>query len=131
MKNPGFSRLNFVRDVLYVNQSFYPTDQWRLYVDAGWAFFSDVASEWEFQFGTEYVATHRLFGAYPFLAVNGKVREELDYGGDVNAQLGWLWKAENGRRFRVGFHYFNGHSDQWSFYRQHEEQIGFGLWIDR
>jgi hypothetical protein len=131
LKNPGFRRLNFVRDVLYVNQSVYPMENWRLYADVGWAFYSDIANEWEFQFGTEWIARHAWFGAYPFWAVNGKVREELDYGGDFNAQFGWLWKADNGRRLRLGFHYFNGHSNQWSFYRQHEEQLGFGLWLDR
>lgn len=131
LKNPGFARLNYVRDVLYVNQSMYPTDNWRLYVDVGWAFYSDVANEWEFQFGTEYVTQKAWFGAFPFLAINGKVREELDYGGALNAQFGWMWKAENGRRLRLGFHYFNGHSKQWSFFQQHEEQLGIGLWVDR
>jgi hypothetical protein len=132
LKNPGFPRLNFVRDVLYVSQSVNVTPSWRLYGDLGWAFHSDIANEWEVQFGTEYVSQrswHR--GARPFWAVNGQIREELDFGGTLDAQLGWLWHAENGRRLRVGVHYQNGHSNQWSFFRAHEDQIGVGLWIDR
>lgn len=131
LKNPATQRLNFVRDVIYMNQSFFPTDSWRLYADAGWAFHSDVANEWEFQFGSEYIHQRPWMGGYPYWAVNGRILEELDYGGAVNGQLGWIWLAPNGRRLRAAFHYYNGHSNQWSFYRDHEEQIGIGLWLDR
>ena len=105
----------------------------RIYGDAGWAFRSDVAEEWGFQFGTEYLGQRpwSFAGGVPFWAVNGQVREELNFGGGLTAQVGWAWPAANGRRLRIGLHYFNGHSNQWSFYKQHEQQIGIGLWLDR
>ena len=31
---------------------------------------------------------------------------------------------------RVGVHYYNGESTQFSFFDDHEEQIGLGLWYD-
>ncbi|HIF30813.1 MAG TPA: DUF1207 domain-containing protein [Planctomycetaceae bacterium] len=133
LKNPTFSRLNYVRDVVHIGHTIYLTSCWRIYADAGWAFRSDVAKEWEFQFGTEYLGGDPwLFvGGVPFWALNGQLREELDFGGGVTAQAGWAWTAPNGRRLRVGLHYFNGHSNQWSFFRQHEQQLGVGLWLDR
>ena len=30
----------------------------------------------------------------------------------------------------MGLIYFNGLSNQFSFYNEHEEQIGFGIWYD-
>ena len=30
----------------------------------------------------------------------------------------------------MGLHYYNGYSNQFSFYHVFEQQIGFGLWYD-
>jgi hypothetical protein len=37
---------------------------------------------------------------------------------------------ENARLLRIGAHYFNGHSSQFSFYRDHEQQLGLAVWYD-
>ena len=31
---------------------------------------------------------------------------------------------------RTGLFYYNGESNQFSFFDEHEEQIGFGVWYD-
>ena len=31
---------------------------------------------------------------------------------------------------RAGFHYFNGKSNQYSFYNEHEQQLGMAVWYD-
>ena len=32
----------------------------------------------------------------PFFAINGHLREEVDFGGDISTQLGWLWRGNIG-----------------------------------
>jgi hypothetical protein len=66
----------------------------------------------------------------PFLAVNGRLREELGYGGDVTTQSGWMWRGIDGKVFRLGAHYFTGKSSQFQFFQKYEEQIGAGVWYD-
>jgi len=132
LKNPGYPRLNYSRDVLILGYSIYPWDNLRLYAEAGWAFHSKVAKEWEFQFGLDYAPAQPtgIRGA-PFLAINGHVLEELDYGGALTVQTGWAWRAdESGHLLRIGMHYYNGGSPQYSFYNKFEHQLGLGVWYD-
>jgi hypothetical protein len=44
---------------------------------------------------------------------------------------GWSWMSDRDRHLlRLGTHYYNGKSSQYSFYNQSEEAIGLGLWYD-
>lgn len=132
LKNPGFDRLNFVRDVLILGYSRYLTERLRVYGEVGWAFYADISEPWEFMAGVDYAP---LFATgsrgAPFFALNAHVRQELDYSGNFTAQAGWAWRSgTNGRLLRAGFHYLNGASNEYSFYQTHEGQIGIGLWLD-
>ena len=132
LKNPMHQRLNFARDVILVGHSIYITDWLRIYGEAGWAFFTDVSEPWEFQVGFDYAPLFPtgLCGA-PFVSGNVHLREEVDFGGNVSIQTGWAWRgASSGRLIRVGVHYYNGKSSQYSFFDEHEQQIGFGVWYD-
>lgn len=125
-------RINFARDVLVLGYSFFPNPAWRFYAEAGWAFYADEGTEpWEFQFGVDY-AQPGFTGirGTPFLAVNGHLREEVDYGGNLVAQAGWLWRGKGNKIIRTGVHYYNGKSDQFEFFDEFEQQIGWGLWYD-
>jgi Protein of unknown function (DUF1207) len=124
-------RINFSRDCLALGLSYFPLPACRLYTEAAWAFHSDVAEQWEFQFGAD-LAQPGPTGVYgtPFLAINGHIREELDYGGNVVLQAGWLWRGNSTSTLRLGFHYFNGKSNQFEFFDHFEEQIGGGVWYD-
>ena len=133
LKNPGYPRLNFARDVLVLGYSIYPTERLRFYGEAGWAFWSDVSGLWEFQFGAEYAPTRPTgIRGEPFFAVNAHLRQEVNYGGGLTAQAGWAWRNDgpSGRLLRMGLHYYNGESPQFSFYDNFEQQIGFGIWYD-
>ncbi len=132
LKNPGFNRLNFSRDVLVLGHAVYLNEQLRVYAEAGWAFRSDVSLPWEFQFGTEYAPARPtgIHGA-PFFAVNGHLREEVDFGGGLTLQFGWAWVGDTGSLLRTGLHYYNGESNQFSFFDEHENQLGLGVWYDR
>lgn len=129
---PDYPRLNFARDVLLLGYSYYATPNLRFYGEAGWAFYSIVSEPWEFQFGIDYAPQQRTgFRGAPFFALNGHIRQEMDWGGNFTAQVGWAWRADNGPQLlRAGFQYFNGANNQYSFYASSEEIFGFGLWYD-
>lgn len=126
------SRINFSRDVLVLGGSYYPIASLRFYAEAGWAMASDGGSEpWEFQFGMEFLPEcPRFLGGAPFLALNGHLREEIDFGGNLVAQTGWRWQGPTGHLLRLGAHYLNGPSNQFEFFRESEQQIGLGIWYD-
>jgi hypothetical protein len=124
-------RINYSRDALTLALSYFPHRAWRLYAEADWAFYYDFCEPWAFQFGVD-VAEPGPTGPWgtPFFAINGHIREEIDYSGNVVAQLGWLWRGNTSQTLRLGFHYYNGKSNQFEFFDQFEEQIGGGLWYD-
>lgn len=126
-------RVNYVRDGIVFGSSWYPVPECRVYGELDWAIInvSGGAEPVAFQFGTELSrpGPTGLHGS-PFFALNGRSRQELDFGGDVTAQTGWLWRGITGKTFRLGGHYYNGHSSQAQFYRTSEQQIGLGLWYD-
>ncbi len=132
VKFASLQRLNYVRDALVAGLAFRPWRDLRLYSEAGWAFYTDGGSQpWEFQFGVDYSPMRSTCGwPDPFLGVNARIREELDFGGNMTVQAGLQWRGQTGRLFRAGLHYFNGKTDQYQFFREHEEQFGLGLWYD-
>ena len=126
------TRINFARDAIVLGVSYYLNPSTRLYSEAGWAFYSDGGSDpWEFQFGLDYSPAGRT-GARgaPFFAVNGHLRQELNYSGNLVAQAGWQWRGRTSHLLRLGFQYYNGASNQYQFYNQFEEQFAAGLWYD-
>ena len=132
LKNPGYPRLNFSRDVLIFGTSLSPREKWRVYSELGYAFRADVTEEWEVQFGIEY-APEGATGIHgePFAAVNGHLREEVDFGGNFVGQLGWAWRGSPASgMFRMGVEYFNGKNEQFSFFDVSEQKVGFGMWYD-
>lgn len=132
VRNNTLDRINFSRDVLVWGHSFYWTDDWRLYAEAGWAFQCDGGSRpWEFQFGADYSpAGPSGMRGTPFWAINGHLRQEFDFGGHLAVQTGWQWRGHSGHLFRIGMHYFQGMSDQWEFFNKFEDKLGFGIWYD-
>jgi Protein of unknown function (DUF1207) len=134
IKNPGSldDRINYVRDSLVVGASYFPHPAWRIYGESAWAFHPDGGADpWEFQFGIELSRpgpTSR--NGTPFLALNGHLRQELNFSGDFTAQTGWLWRSVNGQTLRIGVHYYNGKSSQYQTFSRFEQQIGVGAWYD-
>jgi hypothetical protein len=132
LNNGLTSRYNYSRDVLIWGASWFASSDVRLYAEAGWAFYSDVAEPWEFQVGVDYSPVMPTwFRGAPFAAVNGHLREEIDFGGNLVVQTGWQWRdgPESGL-FRIGVEYFHGQSEQFEFFNRFEEKIGLGVWYD-
>jgi hypothetical protein len=132
LKHPGFPRLNYSRNVFVWGHSIYPTDNFRVYAEVGYGFYVDVSKPWEFQFGVDYSPNYGT-GARgaPFAAINGHLRQEVNYGGNLNVQAGWAWRRSPASGlYRVGVEYFNGKDDQFSFFNDSLQKIGFGMWYD-
>jgi hypothetical protein len=130
--NPDAQRINYVRDALVWGVAVRPNPDWRFYGEADWAFNVDGgARPWEFQFGIEY-SPARPSGCCgdPFFAINSRLREEVDFGGNLTVQVGWQWRGRTGHLARVGLQYLNGKSNQGEFFDDFEEQVGVGLWYD-
>jgi hypothetical protein len=132
LANPGFPRLNFARDVIAFGISQYFFETFRVYGEIGYAFYHDVSEPLEFQAGVDWAPVRPTgFRGAPFLAANVHLRQELDYSGNFTAQLGWAWVGDyTSHMLRIGAHYYNGLSNQYSFYQYFEQQIGLGVWYD-
>jgi hypothetical protein len=132
LKHPAVQRINYARDAFVAGVGWRPHSDWRFYGEVGYAVYvSGGAEPWELQFGIEYSPARpaTVWGA-PFLAVNSRLRQEVDFGGSLAAETGWQWWGPSGHLFRFGFRYFNGMSDQYQFHNQFEEQFSLGLWYD-
>ena len=126
-------RINYYRDALVFAVSYRIQRDIRLYGEAAWAFFTgENTKPWEFQFGVEYsqiYPANRCYGS-PFFAINGHLFQELNFGGNLNTQLGWQWRGPGNHLFRIGLQYFCGASDQFEFQDRYESKVGFGIWAD-
>ena len=132
VNNPGFTRLNFVRESIVWGHSYYLNPELRIYGEVGYAFIRDVAGPFEFQFGVDYSPAFCTGSrGAPFAAFNCHLREELDFGGNIVAQIGWAWRnSPASGLLRMGFEYYNGYDDQFSFFKNSQQKIGFGAWFD-
>jgi len=133
LRFPGYPRINYSRDAIVLGGSYYVTDALRLYAEVEWAWYTDGGTKpWEFQFGIDYspVCCSQLCRGAPFVALNGQLREEVDYGGDFVVQAGWQWRGGSSHLARVGVQYFTGKSEQFQFFRRNEEKLGLALWYD-
>jgi hypothetical protein len=132
LKNPTFPVFFQARDTLVLGYSYYLTDPLRVYAEAGWAFHSTASQPWELQFGLDYAPRGPTgWHGAPFVALNGYLRQELDYSGGFTFQAGWAWRADaSARLLRLGLQYYNGASPHYAFLPFHEQQIGVGVWYD-
>lgn len=133
IKNPGFTRLNYVRDSLIIGLMYDISPDLQIYGEFAPALNANGGAEpAEFQFGIQYspYVVTGLRGA-PFAAVNGHLRQEFNFGGSVNVMAGWQWRGKyTNRQFRVGAQYYSGPSIQWSFLDRYESLAGVGMWFD-
>ena len=133
LRNPMFPRLNYVRDSLLIGVYHNLNDDLAIYGEIAYAFKADGGAEpIELQFGVEYTPYDpcRSSGS-PFVAVNGHLREEFNFGGSVNVLAGWQWIGPtSSRKLRIGGQYYNGKEIQWSFFDESVQFVGGGIWFD-
>ncbi len=131
LRNPGFPRLNYVRDSAIAGVSYDVTPTVRLYGEAAYAIGNQGgALPLEFQYGVEYSSRQTTWWA-PFAGVNGHTREDNDWKTSINIVGGMQFRgAQSQRRLRLGVQYYEGPSLQYSFAGRHERLVGTGLWFD-
>lgn len=134
LKNPGYDRLNYSRDSLILGAGYFPTENLRVYAELGWAviYTSGGAEPWEVQTGFEWQTQQPtgIRGA-PYFAMNIHLRQEVDWGGNVNLLAGWMWRGFRAdHTFRTGLQYFNGKDAQFSFLQENQQLIGWGIRYD-
>lgn len=130
--HPGATRSPYTRDAVVLGVGLRPVENFRLYVEADYAFHTfGNADPWQFQFGVDW-STLKMTGprGAPFFAVNSMIREDVKFGGNLTVQTGWQWRGQAGQSVRTGVHYFNGKSNQGQFFNNFEQQIGLGIWYD-
>ena len=132
LSNPGFKRLNYVRDSAIAGISYDVTPEVRVYSEIGYAIGHEGgALPLEFQYGAEYSPTTTSWWGGPFAAVNGHTREERNWASSINFVGGWQWRGDQTQhRFRVGMQYYQGPALQYSFVGRDETLLGGGLWFD-
>jgi hypothetical protein len=130
--NPAANRINYVRDSAILGAGYFFTPSIRTYGEVGYAAVDGGAKPIELQFGCEWVQA-RNTGARggPFAAINADLRQEVDYGGNVSVQFGWMWRQyARGPNARIGAQYFYGKEDEYEFFTQTVSRFGWGIWYD-
>lgn len=135
IRNPGFNRLNYLRDAFVFGGGYYPNPDLRIYSELEVAYNNDGGSDpLHLHFGFDWVpasVTPDIRRPQPFVAMHGLLRQEVGFGGGVNILAGLQWRGPHSdRQFRAGIQYYNGKSWQFSFFDDHEELLGLSLWYD-
>jgi hypothetical protein len=129
LDHPEFVRLNYSRDVFVLGASYFLTSAVMPYLEVGRAVRVDGgARPWEIQFGVDVSPAAR--GLAPFFAINGSLRQDVDFSGHFVAQAGAQWRRFFARRLRLGAQYLTGRSPHYSFFAEPETQLGVALWYD-
>ena len=131
LRNPGYNRLNYVRDSLIIGWTHHLSDNAQIYAEVADAMNHECgAKPLEFQYGIQYSPlAFGLIGA-PFAAINGHTRQDFGFVTSVNAMAGWQWRGASNHTYRVGMQYYTGPALQWEFAGQKETLTGAGMWMD-
>lgn len=133
IKNPGFRRVNYVRDSIELAVMQDLTESVSVYGEVNRTFHGSGGSEpWHFQLGAEYEppVAPGWRGA-PVAAVNTLLRQEFDYEGSLGVVAGWQWRGlASDDLLRLGLTLYTGRSRQFSFYDRYEKLFGAGIWYD-
>ncbi|MFO0429394.1 MAG: DUF1207 domain-containing protein [Planctomyces sp.] len=131
--DPGFDRVNYVRDSLIAGTTYDLTPNTQVYGEIGLAVGREGGADWlEFQYGAQWAppASNGLRGA-PFAATNVYTRQDFNWISGINTVAGWGWQGSRSKhRLRIGAQHYNGPSQQFSFVNRWENLIGGGIWFD-
>lgn len=131
IRNPGYNRLNYVRDSAIIGYTRFLTSDIQAYGEVAYAFnHEDGAEPLELQYGLQY--SPMVFGlrGAPFAAINGHTRQDFGYITSVNIAAGWQWRGYSNHTYRLGFQYYTGPAMQWEFAGKRETLTGAGMWMD-
>lgn len=133
IRNPLFTRMNYVTESWIIGGSYKPILPIRLYGEFVNSFrASGGAKRYQFQTGAEYtpLATRPNRGA-PFAAINLNFRQTVAWDVSTTLQIGWSFlSSQSSRRIRFAMQYGDGPTSQYSFFQRRESYLGGGIWFD-
>ncbi len=131
IRNPGYLRLNYVRDSGIVGWTRHLNPNAQIYGEVAYAFNAeDGALPLELQYGAQYSPLKFGLRGAPFAAINGHTRQDFGYVTSVNMNAGWQWRGASNHTYRLGMQYYTGPALQYSFAGLRETLFGGGMWMD-
>jgi hypothetical protein len=132
LKHPTFPRINYSRNALVWGNSYFLTQDLRVYGEFEYAYFTEGGSKpWAIQCGFEYNPVVRGWHGSPFFDINAYLKQENNWGGPLTLETGWQWRPlRGGQLTRTGFFYQTGPNVYGEFFRNSEQLIGYGIWYD-
>lgn len=131
LRNPGYDRLNYVRDSFIVGWTRFLTPDAQAYAEVAYAANHECGAEpLEFQYGLQYTPMIFGFRGAPFAAINGHTRQDFGWITSVTAQAGWQWRGYTNHLWRFGVQYYKGPAIQWELAGQSQSSMGAGMWFD-
>ncbi len=134
IERTGRKRIGYTRQEVAGGVSWSVSERWRLYAEAGRAFFMSnrqLQEPWRRQVGAEYdsgpVLWRQRAGWYAALDV--QATQERGWRNDVSFQSGFVVRSA-GRTWRLGASWYNGRPTIGEFFQYTERYITMGLWID-
>jgi len=130
IERTGRKRIVYARNEIALGGSWDVDQEWRVYVEAGYAFErGDVNEPMRVMAGVETVGRH-LGPDWPevFGGINLTTYEETDWGIQFASEVGVRLRPEGSNRgIRLGVGYFRGHSALTQFFDEREEYWTFGF----
>lgn len=131
IRNPTFTRINYVRDSFIVGWTRHLTPDAQAYGEIAYAWnCEDGAEPLELQYGVQYSPMVFGFRGAPFAAINGHTRQDFGWITSVNVNAGWQWRGSTNHIWRFGLQYYTGPAMQWEFAGSRETMLGGGMWMD-
>jgi hypothetical protein len=134
IEKTGRKRISYTREEIAAGVSWFMTERWRSYIEAGRAISmsnKELQEPWRRQSGIEYesapVFWRRRMAWYA--ALDAQSFQERDWRVDVSLQTGFLIRSE-GRTWRIGAEWYNGRPPIGEFFQFTERYISIGIWID-
>ncbi len=134
IERTGRSRNNYTREELRLSVAYRPADFWLVYADAGYAYNlgdKPQQSPGRLQLGLQMERPNRIWQNHLgwYVAADLSSYEENDWHSNLTVQLG-LSAVRGAHTWRAGIEYYHGRSVLGEFFQDHEQYIGYALWID-
>lgn len=129
LNNPDVTRINLSYEDITLLVS-YEWEKLRIYGGGGYLIHREPELEREhWQAGAEFIHPEALGGLDWIAAVDIQAAEELDWEHSRSYKTGFEFRNSGQRRLRLLLEYFDGHSPNGQFFREHLRYTGLGFYF--
>ncbi len=134
IQRTGRKRIGYTRQELAAGASWFFTDRWRIYTEAGRALTmsnKQLQKPWRTQAGLEFESSKKFWSQKMawYAALDAQSFEERDWRIDVSFQTGFVVRS-TAHTWRFGFEWYNGRPPIGEFFQFTERYLSMGIWID-